>query len=257
MWTPSTIAWQVDGVHNADEDDRVKKYEAQRRSYRHGNLRAALLEAALQCARADGPEAVVLREATRRAGVVPNAAYRHFADRDRLLAAVRAETQALLADSMRQALDEIPADLSPSAARARLRAIGAAYLRFARREPGWFLTAFSGPDPDTADDIRDDRGDEPADPDPSVPAGPPHPALTPYGLLAQVLDDLVTAGALAPERRPNAELTAWSSVHGLAMLVIAGPLRHLGDTQVEQAVDHLLMVVDRGLTAPSAGPRPG
>jgi AcrR family transcriptional regulator len=244
MWTASTIAWEVDGVHYGDEDGRVKKYESQRRSYRHGNLRAALLEAGLQCARADGPDAVVIREATRRAGVVPNAAYRHFADRDSLLAAVRAETQTLLADSMRQALDESPADPSPAAARARLRAIGAAYLRFARSEPGWFLTAFSGPDPDTADD------DEPAAPGSSGPEHRPALALTPYGVLAQVLDDLVAAGALEPQRRPNAEFTAWSSVHGLAMLLIAGPLRHLGEKHVEEAVDHLLTVVDRGLTAP-------
>src|ERR1700760_1923807 len=59
-----------------------------RGTYRHGDLRRALLDAGIDLARAGGPDAVVLREATRRAGVVPNAAYRHFADRDELLAAV-------------------------------------------------------------------------------------------------------------------------------------------------------------------------
>ena len=52
-----------------------------RRSYRHGDLRRALLDAGVALAREGGPDAVVLREATRRAGVVPNAAYRHFAGR--------------------------------------------------------------------------------------------------------------------------------------------------------------------------------
>ena len=52
-----------------------------RSTYRHGDLRRALLEAGIELARQGGPEAVVLREATRRAGVVPNAAYRHFASR--------------------------------------------------------------------------------------------------------------------------------------------------------------------------------
>ena len=52
-----------------------------RSTYRHGDLRRALLDAGIQLARTGGPDAVVLREATRRAGVVPNAAYRHFASR--------------------------------------------------------------------------------------------------------------------------------------------------------------------------------
>src|SRR5271163_1865713 len=61
-----------------------------RSTYRHGDLRRALLEAGIELARGGGPDAVVLREATRRAGVVPNAAYRHFASRHELLQAVRA-----------------------------------------------------------------------------------------------------------------------------------------------------------------------
>ena len=54
-----------------------------------GTVRSALVEAGLELARSGGPDAVVLREVTRMVGVVPNAAYRHFADRDALLAAVR------------------------------------------------------------------------------------------------------------------------------------------------------------------------
>ena len=50
---------------------------AGRSTYRHGDLRRALLEAGTELARGGGPDAVVLREATRRAGVVPSAAYRH------------------------------------------------------------------------------------------------------------------------------------------------------------------------------------
>ena len=61
-----------------------------RSTYRHGDLHRALLESGVALARAGGPEAVVLREATRRAGVVPNAAYRHFGSRQELLQAVRA-----------------------------------------------------------------------------------------------------------------------------------------------------------------------
>ncbi|TFI49649.1 TetR/AcrR family transcriptional regulator, partial [Diaphorobacter sp. DS2] len=62
-----------------------------RATYRHGDLKRALLDAGVALAREGGPAAVVLREATRRAGVVPNAAYRHFQNHQALLEAVRAE----------------------------------------------------------------------------------------------------------------------------------------------------------------------
>ena len=61
-----------------------------RATYRHGDLKRALLDAGVVLAREGGPAAVVLREATRRAGVVPNAAYRHFQNHQALLEAVRA-----------------------------------------------------------------------------------------------------------------------------------------------------------------------
>ena len=76
---------------------RAPEKPARRGTYRHGDLRRALLEAGVALAREGGPEAIVLREATRRAGVVPNAAYRHFASRDDLLQAVRSAALAELA----------------------------------------------------------------------------------------------------------------------------------------------------------------
>ena len=71
-----------------------------RTSYRHGDLRQARLDAGIARATEGGPDAVILREATRRAGVSPNAAYRHFADRLELLQAVSATAQGLVADAM-------------------------------------------------------------------------------------------------------------------------------------------------------------
>ena len=65
-----------------------------RSTYRHGDLRRALLEAGIALARSGGPEAVVLREVTRQAGVVPNAAYRHFGSRQELLKAYMDATNA-------------------------------------------------------------------------------------------------------------------------------------------------------------------
>jgi AcrR family transcriptional regulator len=67
------------------------------RAYHHGDLRRALIDEGLTLARTGGPVAVTLREATRAVGVSPNAAYRHFADRDTLVHAVAREAQLALA----------------------------------------------------------------------------------------------------------------------------------------------------------------
>src|SRR5215472_7307666 len=98
-----------------------------------GGLRTALIEVGLELARLGGPDAVVLREVTRRVGVVPNAAYRHFADRDALLGAVRDEAVKILADRMASRMSQVrPGPHTPTGARLRLRAVGASYLEFAR-----------------------------------------------------------------------------------------------------------------------------
>src|SRR5690349_7488350 len=109
-----------------------------------GTVRSALVGAGLELARAGGPDAVVLREVTRMVGVAPNAAYRHFSDRDALLAAVRDEAVKELAGRMAAGMSQVRAGPhTPTGARRRLRAVGEAYLEFARAEPGLFDTAFA------------------------------------------------------------------------------------------------------------------
>lgn len=204
-----------------------------RATYRHGDLRRTLLEAAIALARAGGPEAVVLREVTRRAGVVPNAAYRHFAGRAVLLQAVRSAALACLAKAMEDELAQVPPDASPAdAARARLRAIGASYLRFACQETGLFRTAFTVP------------GNPPHEVNPEQ-AGPG--GLGPFQLLGAALDRMAQAGVLPEERRAGAEYLAWSAVHGLAMLLIEGPLRGLPETEARALGERLVAMVERGL----------
>jgi AcrR family transcriptional regulator len=79
-------------------------------------------------------------------GVVPNAAYRHFAGRDELLAAVCAAAMREFADRMAAGVARVPGQYDdPAAAGLRLHAIGVAYLGFAREEPGLFATAFALP----------------------------------------------------------------------------------------------------------------
>lgn len=209
------------------------RHPRERDTYRHGDLKHALLEAGMALAREGGPQAIVLREATRRVGVVPNAAYRHFTNRLALLQAVRAAALSALAQAMEIELARIPPGLSAEArAHASVRAIGTGYLAFAREEPGLFRTAFAVPD----------RVEDDADPAKAGRSG-----LNPFQLLGKALDELVVAKSLPAQRRPGAEYLAWSAVHGLAMLMLEGPLRAVTPGEAHVIGDRLLDMVERGL----------
>ncbi|HEY3436308.1 MAG TPA: TetR/AcrR family transcriptional regulator [Actinotalea sp.] len=205
----------------------------ERATYRHGDLARTLVEIATELAREGGPDAVVLREVTRRAGVSPNAAYRHFASREQLLAVVCDAAQAALAAAIEHEQGEVELSGDRAAdARALFRAVGTGYVRFARAEPGLFRTAFRVP-ADLADR--------------AAPARSAVTGRTPFQLLEHALDGLVAAGTLAPERRPGAEFLAWSAVHGLATLLIDGPLRALPDAEAREVARRVAAMVDSGL----------
>lgn len=179
-----------------------------------GAVRDGLVAAGLELARTGGPDAVVLREATRMVGVVPNAAYRYFADRDELLAAVCTAALRELADRMAAGVARVRGKHGdPAAARRRLHAVGTAYLAFAREEPGLFATAFALPQGHTYSPPEDGTA----------------PARTPLGHLRAVLDELVDADVLSPRHRDGIEYPIWSTVHGLAVLTGQGPLRDVTD----------------------------
>jgi AcrR family transcriptional regulator len=192
----------------------AKTHEAERRRRPRGAVRDGLVAAGVELARAGGPDAVVLREATRMVGVAPNAAYRHFADRDELLAAVSAEAMRELAARMAAGVARVRGKHGdPGAAGRQLRAIGAAYLAFAREEPGLFATAFALPPPHHYSAAEGAAGQE----------------LTPLGHLRAALDELADAGVLERRRRDGIEYPIWSAVHGLAVLTGQGPLRDVPD----------------------------
>ena len=180
------------------------------RTYHHGDLRRALVEQGLQLARAGGPAAISLREATRVVGVSPNAAYRHFADRDDLVRAVAAEAQTALARAILERVEGTPPGLSAAEASVeRLRRVGLAYIDFARAERGWFALAFATQDPHPSEDI----------------VTLDHEVVAPFQLLLDTLDAMVDTGALSPERRPYAEWACWSAVHGFADIAVHGPVQ--------------------------------
>ena len=153
MWTPSTIAVVVDTVHFFS---LVVRRGRQRTSWggprwsggvvREAAVRDGLVAAGVELARTGGPDAVVLREATRMVGVVPNAG----------LPPLRRPRRAIWPPSAQRRCANSPARMAAGVARvpgkygdreprpaAGLRAVGAAYLEFAREEPGLFATAFA------------------------------------------------------------------------------------------------------------------
>lgn len=103
------------------------------KTYHHGNLKAALITAALRELAHEGPEGFSLRGVARRAGVSAPAVYRHFEDKEALLVAVAAECADRLATTMVDAVAKAPADPLE-----RFRAVGIALVRFAVAHPEHF-----------------------------------------------------------------------------------------------------------------------
>jgi AcrR family transcriptional regulator len=188
-----------------------------------------LIAAGVDLARAGGPDAVVLREATRIVGVVPNAAYRHFTDRDELLAEVCTAAMIQLADRMAASMATVRGKRGVAgAAQRRLAAIGSTYLEFAREEPGLFAAAFAVPQHHLyAAAGSSDR--------------------TPLGLLRDVLDEFVEAGILDPQRREGIEYPIWSIVHGTAVLTGQGPLREVSGAGLRHIETLSLAFITSGL----------
>lgn len=178
-----------------------------RDSYHHGDLRNALVETGLALVAERGAEGFSLREAARALGVSPGAAYRHFADKDALLAAIAADGHGRLATALERAAERARPSGSAAGAVRAFGAIGEAYVEFAVRHPSHFRVMF-GP-------CLQVEGFEPS----CAPSG-----RDAFQILLDALDGLVAAGAVTARGRAGAELAAWSSVHGLAALLVDGAL---------------------------------
>jgi AcrR family transcriptional regulator len=190
-----------------------------RRGYHHGNLKEALIEAARQLAAERGPHGFTLVEAARLAGVSPSAPYRHFRDKD-----------ALLAELCRRGFAAFGARLKEAAigqgVRDGLMAMGRAYLAFAREEPGYYGVMFAWRDPTLPPGEQD-------------PDGPFAALVTAIARVLPEGDDPARARLLA--------LEVWAISHGLAGLERAGmPPPGSGapphEAVLEDAVSRLLRV---------------
>lgn len=108
-----------------------------KRGYHHGNLRQALIDAALELITIKGPTGFTLSEAAKQAGVTPAAVYRHFEGREDLIAEAALQGYAIFGDLMQYAYDK-----GQPSALAAFESTGRAYLAFARKYPGHYIAMF-------------------------------------------------------------------------------------------------------------------
>lgn len=202
--------------------------------YHHGDLRAALVQAAFDAARAGGTDAIVMREVTRRSGVTPRAAYRHFLDRDALVRAVAERALAELATAIEGRLEAY----GDPDGRQMLQVVGEGYITFALDEPGWFDAAFFA-----MDDMLSS----------SSPKAAAKSGLSPYQQLELALAALVQEGLLGVDEVGDATITCWSGVHGYATLTARGPLRELPRALIDEQARRLVSALVAAVSGTSKG----
>ena len=181
--------------------------EPEKKSYHHGDLRAALIEAGLTLLETRAADDLGLREVARSVGVSPTAIYRHFPDKRALMVALATEGLARLAVAQRAASQAAGGGV------AGFGATGAAYVRFALANPALFRLIFA----------NSGKGD--------LLAGQPEDEA--FAFLR------ANATALAKEVGGDPQvvaLQAWAIAHGLAMLMLDGQVQ-VDDAMIDHVID--------------------
>jgi AcrR family transcriptional regulator len=192
--------------------EKVKK-----NSYHHGHLREALLESALVLLKEAGLESLTLREVARRAGVSPGAPYHHFKDKAQL---VQALAQRSLETLDQLSFEAVQDKKMPSE---KLHALGFAYILYAVRHPAEFRLMFR--------------------PEMSSPLEFPDPKTAP---VFRVLLSVIAGSSETEQQQLTTAISAWSLVHGLAVLLIDGPLHGLTSHQgqLEKLIEAVTARID-------------
>ena len=208
MFTALTLAIEVSSVNMATS-----------KAYHHGDLRSALVRAALELLEEAGEADLSLRAVARRAGVSPAAPYRHYADREALVSAVAAVGYRELAQRLAAAH---PAPATPD----QLASVAVAYVQFALERPALFRIMFGEP----CDRDSDER-------------------VAATAAVSQYLRAIVAR--TFPAGDADALATAvWALVHGLAFLHLDGKL----DAADEQVVADRVSAAIHALLAAAGGP---
>lgn len=171
------------------------------KTYHHGDLRRVLLDAALKLVGTQGVQGFTLREAARVAEVSHNAPYRHFDTRTQLLVALAIEGQQLLLKSLQVALQGI------SNRRARLMALGTAYLEFGCSHAAHFRVMYSG---EVAANPTEELGTAQS---------------ATYEFFEQEIRSGEEEGVFRSGRTTDYALVGWAAIHGATILLLDGLLQ--------------------------------
>ncbi|GHE01358.1 TetR family transcriptional regulator [Defluviimonas sp. 20V17] len=196
-----------------------------KQGYHHGNLRQALVDAALALIKDKGPQGFTLSEAAKAAGVTPAAVYRHFAGRDDLIAEAARQGYVIFADLMEHAYDH-----GQPTALAAFEATGRAYLAFARKFPGHYMAMFESGISLTANPELN------------------HVANRARAVLEQAAAAL--AQRIPPEKRPPAAMFSahiWALSHGVVELFARGSPGATAPFPPEQLLETGVGIYLRGL----------
>lgn len=207
-------------------------------SYHHGDLRTALLDAAVGLVEREGAGQVSVRAIAREAGVSHAAPYHHFQDREALLAGVAIRGFEALGEALRRGAEGAEdAGDAGSGPLARLQGAGVGYVRFAVERPEMYRLMFGG--------LLSDRSRHP-----DLKAA----ADAAFGVLLELLAPGGGGDAGAPAAVNPVALAAWANVHGLASLLIEGLLSEERETlSVEEIARQTTLVLGRGLKAFTGG----
>ncbi len=200
------------------------------RGYHHGNLKEALLRAALELIAEKGPAGFTFAEAARWAGVSPAAPYRHFRDRDELMANVALRGFEQFEAALRRAWNSGRPDVF-----AALDRFGKAYLGFARAEPAYYSAMFEAGIPVSASAELRDAGERA------------------FAVLREAAEAL--CAQIPPKDRPPALMVAlhlWAMAHGVASLFGRGDAaRRSLPMSAEELLEADTLIYLRGLGAPA------
>jgi AcrR family transcriptional regulator len=216
------------------------KDQGRERGYHHGNLREALLQAALDLIGQKGAAGFTFADAARMAGVSPAAPYRHFRDRDELLSSIAQRGFEQFEAALTEAWDDGRPDTITAFER-----VGRAYLNFAREQPAYYSAMF--------------ESGIPADANPTLQAA----GERAFAIIRAAAERLA---ALAPPGvpRPPAMMMAlhiWSMSHGVASLFARGDAaRRKLPMSPDELLEAEVLIYLRGLGFPTdrrpAEPKP-
>jgi AcrR family transcriptional regulator len=215
------MSWSKHGDKGGDKGTR---------GYHHGNLKEALVRAALELIAEKGPFGFTFAEAARWAGVSPAAPYRHFRDRDELLSDIARRGFEQFEEALKRAWDDGRPDVATAFER-----VGRAYLAFARTEPAYYSAMFEAGIPLELDSNLRTAGERA------------------FAVLRSAVEKLIAD--MPPERRPPALMMAlhiWALSHGIASLFARGDAaRRTLPMSAEDLLEAGVLIYLQGLGQPS------